>query len=141
MNLIKYAALWLWQLPQNLLGLALWGIFRLQKRVESDSETDYNPNIIVWTTHPVFGVSLGKYIFAGKQATPTTIAHESGHSIQSRRFGPLYLFAVGIPSVIRNIRLPRQPGDWEARQRWYYSGWPEKQADALGGIKRTFTNA
>ena len=137
---MKNTLLWMWQLPQNILGLALWGIFRMQKRVVTVSNYDYYPYVVIWTNHAVFGVSLGKYVFVGKQAieTKTTVPHEIGHCKQSERYGPLYLLIVGIPSVIRNIRLPRRPGMWADRQRWYYSGWPEKQADKLGGVMRTY---
>ena len=137
---MKNTLLWIWQLPQNILGLALWGIIWMQKRVVTVSNYDYSPYVVIWTNHTVFGVSLGRYVIVGEQArmTSTTVPHEIGHCKQSRYFGPLYLFAVGIPSVIRNYRLPRRPGDWADRQRWYYSGWPEKQADRLGGVKRTY---
>ena len=119
---MKNILLWIWQLPQNLLGLAIWGFFRLQKRKLDVYDRMYESLTIIRTDHAVLGVALGYYIFVGRQANNDTYNHERGHSIQSRRFGLLYLFAVGIPSIIRNIRLPRQPGTWEERQRWYYSG-------------------
>jgi len=137
---MKNILIWLWQLPQHVLALIMYIFFKLTNRVIYEDHDIYKPEIVIWLTTPVFGVSLGMYIFVGRQAreNPYTVQHERGHSIQSRRFGLLYLFAVGIPSVIRNIRLPRQPGEWEDRQLWYYAGWPEKQADKLGGVKRTY---
>ncbi len=59
----------------------------------------------------LYGISLGKFIFIN---TPSDnpenwknnmhgnplVWHEFGHSIDSKRLGPLYLFLVGIPSLI-----------------------------------------
>jgi hypothetical protein len=74
---------------------------------------------------------LGEYIFTYR-LDDQTIAHEYGHSRQSRYLGPLYLFTVGIVSVFWNL-LARRNG---YISRTYYQRWPENWADALGEVDR-----
>jgi hypothetical protein len=45
--------------------------------------------------------------------------HEYGHTIDSRIFGPAYLFAIGIPSI---ISAKKQDGN-------HYEFWTEKRAN------------
>lgn len=61
------------------------------------------------------------------------ILHEYGHTIQSRKLGPLYLLAVGLPSIVwagcfKNYRKKKDIS--------YYSVYPENWADKLGGVRR-----
>ena len=88
------------------------------------------------------GVSLGDYIiFADyKYADDNSVKHESGHQKQSLYLGPLYLVAVGIPSVVRNIYDRLAHINWTVKERiaWYYEGYPEKWADKLGNVQRVY---
>ncbi|HPD02292.1 MAG TPA: hypothetical protein P5161_03790 [Eubacteriales bacterium] len=90
------------------------------------------------------GVSLGIFIFVngarGEQWFLDARAHEYGHTLQNLLLGPLYLFVIGIPSVIwcnskRFIKLREEKGVS------YYEFYPEKWANAWGdrftGHKRT----
>ena len=139
---IKAAPLWLWQLPQHLAALVLWGILRLAGRVVSVDRNSFfmgNIDTLILIKPPGFGVSLGQYIFVPEGCPDKTKRHEHGHSIQSRRLGPLYLIIVGIPSAVFNNlqdRLFHKSWPTQKRQEWYYSRWPEKQADRLGGVVR-----
>lgn len=125
--------LWIWQLPQNVIG---W-ILSLTSSYQSTTYCN-DKKIKVYFSKNVCGcgVSLGNYIildynkYCGK-SNITTKLHEYGHHIQSLYLGPLYLFVVGIPSVIRNI-LYR----FFNFKKDYYAGFPEKWADELGGVKR-----
>jgi hypothetical protein len=47
------------------------------------------------------GLCLGPFQFVNKYATNKIKDHEYGHSIQNILFGPLFLFIVGIPSLVR----------------------------------------
>lgn len=84
------------------------------------------------------GVSLGNYIIVeSKSITPspklnTTLHHEHGHQIQSRRLGPLYLIVIGLPSLLGNIysRIFHKSAEWYYKQPW------EAWADKLGGVER-----
>lgn len=118
-----------WQLPQNIIGAIVF-LFSFKKERIGDG---------IWIAPglPGGGVSLGNFIFV-KWNLPNTIKHEQGHRIQSMWFGPLYLFTVGIFSITRVMIANVMKGKWgiiEAYE-WYYSGWPEKQADTLGGVVR-----
>ena len=134
---IKSLLLYFWQLPQHLLALVLMAILKPEKTVTEG---------IAWHKFKrdtgfsrfISGVSLGQYIFLADDNL-ITIKHEHGHSIQSRRYGPLYLIVVGIPSAVCNNlwdRLFHKSWPAQRRHEWYYSRWPEKQADRLGGVER-----
>jgi hypothetical protein len=121
--------LFLWQLPQNLLGLLVILFSRAKKK------NDY------WISERIpSGISLGDFIILRKQGqSERVIKHEKGHQIQSKIFGPLYLFIIGLPSIFRNLWatfairvLNKDPVDVI---HWYYSGYPEKWADILGKVK------
>lgn len=84
-------------------------------------------------------VSLGNYIIldegflrVGGVTLLNAVRHEKGHQKQSKMLGWFYLLIVGVPSVIRNVyaRIFKKSNEW------YYSGYPEKQADKLGGVSR-----
>jgi hypothetical protein len=134
---------WLWQLPQHLLGLLL--IQLLSAKKQSVQKPD-GYVVQYWEYEPdnrfskfLSGVSLGEYILLpARSVNENTILHEHGHSKQSLFFGFLYLFVIGIPSVINNLWDRLFHKDWSAEKRklWYYSRYPEKQADKLGGVKR-----
>ena len=61
-----------------------------------------------------------------------TVAHEHGHNIQSIMFGWLYLIFIGIPSICLNL-LARK---FKVISDKYYTLYPEKWADKLGGVER-----
>ena len=63
-----------------------------------------------------------------------TVKHEYGHTKQSKYLGLFYLILAGIPSVTRNIL--NRINNKKFNSKWYYSGYPEKWADELGGVKR-----
>lgn len=127
--------LWLWQLPQNLIGF-------IYSRVAKSKSTFYFNNkktVVYYCSCFKSGICLGQYIIldvlykrlsSGK--TLLTVQHEYGHSMQSKYLGCFYLLIIGLPSICRNIysRIFKKNSDW------YYSSFPENWADKLGGIKR-----
>ena len=65
--------------------------------------------------------------------------HEYGHSVQSRRLGPLYLAVIGIPSLVFCYlwdRLVHANWDMTEKIKWYYRQPTEHSADILGGVNR-----
>ena len=127
------AALYLWQLPQHLIALALLLWFR-------DGYCTYRdgPAIIVRMRSGFrAGLCLGGFVFVSVNAPPKIIRHEKGHARQSRMLGPLYLLVIGIPSLCIHWWDRLFHRDWtpEDRVRWYYSRWPESWADRLGGCE------
>ena len=133
MNFIKNVLLFLWQLPQNVLGLAVVLAVRAQK-------TPKYANVYV-TTHFNFGVSLGYFIIFGAKdyfVMNVDVQHERGHAKQSSYLGPLYLLLIGLPSILFNIydRLFHKKWPYSDRYDWYYALPWEAWADRLGHVKR-----
>lgn len=84
-----------------------------------------------------WAVTMGDVIIAVRPSE-ITLMHERGHVRQYRMYGWKYWFIVGIPSVARNIWDRFAHRKWSSLKRriWYYSGWPEKEADRLEGVIR-----
>lgn len=122
--------LFIWQLPQNLLALIL--MLASEKVIFT-----YNYNLDLYYRQCSIitkgsAISLGNFILSNSKLSDNTIKHEHGHQIQSLYLGPLYLIIVGIPSILRAIYC----NIFHKSAEWYFSGYPEKWADKLGGVKR-----
>lgn len=119
---MKKILLYLWQLPQNLLGLILllW-LNGEQRHKFEDIEFFYCPGFSG-------GISLGKYIILGSECSKS-IKHEYGHCIQSRMLGWFYLVIVGLPSILHCWLCDHD-------KHPYYTFYVEKWADKLGGVNR-----
>lgn len=125
---MKNILLYLWQLPQNLLGLL---VILFTQAVHCNSGC--------WvTTKGRFGVSLGNYIIFGQRVDNLSLKHERGHQKQSLYLGWLYLLVIGLPSVIGNIydRIAHRNWSYKESEKWYYSQPWEAWADRLGGVER-----
>ena len=132
--------LWLWQLPQHLLGLLLIAATRAEKR-ELDGTAYWHFERRNWFSRFVSGVSLGGYILLPERRDlEATVPHEWGHSRQSVRLGWLYLPTVGIySSVFCNLwdRVFHKKWNTYDRVYWYYkTRWTERWADRLGRVDR-----
>lgn len=118
---MKKILLYLWQLPQNLLGLIVKSVTRTEKEFAG---------YYYWRFKS--GLSLGKYIFINEKARVTTAKHEEGHQKQSQKLGPLYLLVIGLPSFVwaclKTIGLFKKTS--------YYNFYTERWADKLAGIER-----
>lgn len=133
MNFIKNVLLFLWQLPQNVLGLTVILVVKAQK-------TPKYANVYI-AEHFNFGVSLGNFIIFGCKDYGIgfiDVQHERGHTKQSLYLGPLYLLLIGLPSVTFNIydRLFHKKWYYMERYDWYYALPWEAWADRLGHVKR-----
>lgn len=136
---MRQVLLWLWQLPQNIIGFAVsWFCTKDYRLIEG---------IWYWFYYREHffrsAVSLGNYIIADKaycdsNSLENMLMHERGHQAQSRYLGPLYLIAVGLPSLCGNVYDRIFHRNWERlrRELWYYSQPWEAWADRLGGVER-----
>jgi hypothetical protein len=115
--------LYLWSLPQNLLGLLLRAIYK-------GNDSQYEDALVRRSVKMGGGISLGRYIIINRYASRKTIMHEYGHCRQSKRLGPLYLLVIGLPSILHAWRYDKKTG------KSYYDYWTERWADRLGGIER-----
>ena len=135
---MKEALKYLWQLPQNLLGLLLFAFYRPDRM-----HTTQNGIVICYSYKMKGGISLGKYSLVNvchyrqdisESLKRDTVRHEAvGHAKQSLYLGWLYLPIVGLQSILwaalyGRIVKPTKNG--------YYRFWTEKWADRLGGVKR-----
>lgn len=113
---------YIWQLPQNLLGLLFLLFIRGEERHTLNGISFY------YAKDFRGGISLGRYIILGDKRE-RSVRHEFGHCIQSRMLGPLYLIVIGLPSLIHA---------WLCKcdDHSYYDYWCEMWADKLGGINK-----
>lgn len=131
--------LYIWQLPQNILGLLFMMLFYTPWK-KSATTIPFRGSLIVyfWFSEKMKGgLTLGEYIFiyGTERYNPSlystgTIRHEYGHVRQSRILGPLYIPVVGIPSLIHA---------WVhstlCKGKVYRHYWTEKWADRLAGLR------
>lgn len=132
---------WTWELPQSLLGAILLSFYekhRLKTIQYGDQE------VYIYDGFPG-GISLGYYSLVdynrtdwdlnlGRMRLADNIKHESGHGVQSKWLGPIYLPTVGVLSGTHNIvcRIKELKG----RIYNYYDFFVEKSADKLGKVNR-----
>lgn len=132
---MKNILLWIWQLPQNLLGVT---VLLFNKVLHGCKKVRSSDGITYYYVKHIndCGVSLGNYIFLDSNLYVTNrgIHHEWGHQKQSLKYGWLYLIIIGLPSAIGNIYYRLVHKD----NTWYYSQWWERTADELGGVTRVW---
>lgn len=112
----------LWQLPQCLVALVMLPFLGNKKLVE------YKNYCWAFECEKMNGaISLGCFIFLSTYCAKreTTIAHEYGHVVDSKRFSWLYLFIIGIPSLLNA---------WLKFTECYYDFWTEKRANKHAGL-------
>lgn len=122
--LIKYV----WQFPQMLAAL-IWYLIKKKKILYNSVGKFYT----VYVGANRGGVTLGDRIFISKcyhgEYLNLIIAHESGHVLQSKYLGPLYLIVIGIPSILwawlHKYIVPNKNAFW-----FYTESWANK----LGGV-------
>lgn len=117
--------LWIWQLPQNLVGLFLLLVFWPEESIY------FHDTRVFYSKRMHGGISLGSYILLKTgSGTEINLKHEWGHTRQSRILGPFYLFVIGIPSLLKAASFKENWGES------YYDFYTEKWADKLGGVQR-----
>lgn len=141
LQLIKNILLYIWQLPQNLIGLLLVWIYKPTRSHKLD-----NGVTVYYSNKMSGGISLGKYsiisdYYIRKCKSDDEILnndvtkHEAlGHGTQSRYLGPLYLFVIGIPSICWAAIYPCKRFPYS--KNGYYVFYTEKWADKLAGVVR-----
>lgn len=93
---IIFILLCIWQLPQLIVGLVMLPFLRKKKLV---ADRHFN---FCWRAENMYGgISLGPISFVQKGESEAGIAHEvDGHTVQSKILGWLYLFVIGIESLL-----------------------------------------
>lgn len=129
---ILHIILYIWQLPQNLVGLILilWEVV-VRDRVFRREE--YNGTLYLYLIGFPGAISLGQFVLLNINYLEDewTKAHEFGHAKQSMILGPLYLFVIGIPSLVHAAFF----FDYKNIKK-YYEFYTERWADKLGRVVR-----
>lgn len=128
--------LFVWQLPQHLLAVLIFSFINQTPYEWKNEHTGMT--LLCINVSTTFCWSLGQFLFINPCANDCVRKHESGHSVQSLFLGPLYLLAVGVPSLVLFIigrfkRYCMKETD-TAISKWYHSHYPENWADKLGGV-------
>lgn len=106
-DIVAWLKRWIWEGPQTFLGFIVAQYFILTGKV---LEVERSEGVLVFVTKGRWGaVSLGQIIIGDEKISPVVgnhlFMHEFGHSIQSRRVGPLYLLIYGLPSLVSVILM------------------------------------
>ena len=131
---------WTWGLPQTLAGAFLFLL-----NLKAPHYPFHGAVVTVWDKKS--SVSLGMFIFvtedpfyyhrgrrrkySREEFRDMLTVHEYGHAVQSLIFGPFYLIAVGLPSLLWSM-LPAFGNRRRKRKVSYYSVYPEHWANRLG---------
>lgn len=122
MRLFSSILLFLWQLPQNLLGLLLL-LFLVGEQKHRIKNIDF-----YYAKSFSGGISLGQYIILGHE-NEKSVRHEYGHCVQSKILGPLYLLIIGMPSIVHAWLHESQ-----CIGKSYYHFWTESWANRIVGL-------
>ena len=131
---------WTWGLPQTMAGAIF---YVLNKNCKQYS---YKGAVVTeWKSKS--SLSLGMFLFVSddpfcyypeyrkeydkERFSKMLMIHEYGHTIQSLIFGPLYLLAVGLPSIAWSF-WPIFVRKREHERISYFSAYPERWANSLG---------
>lgn len=122
---------WTWGFLQSFIGLIL-----TLKQGKAKREF-YHGAIITYHNGNWGGISLGMFTVINGHRPPVWTkyarTHEYGHTIQSLILGPLYLFIIGIPSMIwcnSKKHIEKRKNGEET----YYDFYPEYWANDLGAF-------
>ena len=116
-DIFKFIMWFIWQLPQNIVALVMLPFVGKLNLIENKKYC------YAFEARKMRGaISLGCFIFLSPYSAKreTTIAHEYGHVKDSKLFGWLYLFIIGIPSILNA---------WLDFTECYYDFWTEKRAN------------
>ena len=117
-----------WELPQMILGTLTAEITNLVGGIGSVDRYSNGSIVAVNKWMGGDGITMGNIITIGPNTTFDIVSHEFGHYIQSRRFGPLWTLAFGIPSFGRAILIRANI----IHPKSYTAFYTESNADKLG---------
>lgn len=122
---MKKAMIYLWQLPQNLIGSIAFNMLKAEP-------ASIDKGVFLHRKSFFSSVSLGKFIILNEcQYNGKTLRHERGHQKQSQYLGWFYLPLIGLPSAIGNLIF--RLGFIRKRFNYYHQPW-EKWADKLDNM-------
>ena len=126
-EIVLFIVLFAWQLPQNLVGLCIMPFMGKMRLI-----AHRNYCFCFEGKKMLGGISLGSFAFVSRSMSkqPEVIAHEiDGHTVDSKIFGPLYIFIIGIPSLLWAKFRNRE------KHPNYYVFYTEKRANNFAGVE------
>lgn len=126
LNAFLFVLLFVWQLPQNLVAIA---ILLFSKTEGVIAYRHYCFALKTRMPKMAGGVSLGSFalISPSEAQNERTVRHElDGHTVDSKILGPLYLLVIGLPSVLHLV-FYKGRGD-------YYDFYTERWANKHAGL-------
>ena len=121
---IIFIILCIWQLPQLIVALVMIPFLGHKVKV-----ADRHFNFCYCAEKMSGGISLGPLAFVSEYSNrPEVIAHETdGHTVDSKMWGPLYLFVIGIPSIMWAWL-------YDNKKHCYYDFFTERRANRFAGL-------
>ena len=122
LHVITFILLFIWQLPQCLLGLLMMPFMGKLELIS------YKKYCFAFNAKNMpSGIAVGCFIFFSPNIDDrkTVVEHEYGHCKDSKLFSWLYLIIIGLPSVLNNIFKFTD---------CYYSWYPERSANKNAGL-------
>ena len=97
---IAYILLFIWQIPQNIIGFVMWLYFKICGDVEVIVDNKYSK--VYKSKHMLGGISLGCFAFVSDilAESEVSVMHEEGHMVDSKILGIGYLLIIGLPSLL-----------------------------------------
>ena len=124
-----YLLLFLWEFPQNLMGIYYLRIFKRHNLIQAYTLEQFRFFIKLKKR----GASFGFFVFWSTEYVDNK-RHEFGHAIQSMILGPLYIPVIVFPSMMRYRYSLKHYREHNEKWNNYYNGFPENMADWLGGV-------
>lgn len=130
-NYLIFAILFIWQLPQNIVALVMMPFLGKLRLIS------YRQFCFAFEGSKMMGgISLGNFAFLSPRSakSPESVAHEQlGHTVDSKLMGPLYLFIIGLPSVLHAWLHTNCP--------CYYHFFTERRANRFAGLTTVETSS
>lgn len=126
-RITKQIILFIWCLPQNILGLIVLAFTKLQH-----AKTELYQDTFLTRWKYSSGGSIGCFIFVPENVSERVIKHEYGHYLDGKCLGPLYLPIIFLPSFTWAAFFKRYR---EKNNISYYDFYTERRADKLGEVQ------
>lgn len=131
MKALLFIITFIWQLPQNLVAILMLP-FLGKLRLISFKKLCF----AFEGENMRGGISLGNFAFLSPRLSrdAASVAHEQeGHTHDSKLFGPLYLFVIGLPSLIHAWLYDKST--------CYYDFWTERRANRFANVEVVTTSS